>query len=163
MNVDGTVIGRNMQRHRHQEFIRFLATVERSVPAGKLIHAISTTMPPTNTPRCRPGSPSIRDGRFHFTPTFCSMPWKASSPSSLGRASNEASFARSVTSKARLLATSPPPTGTPSPSSGPRPRKLFRPNSRGTVRLSQCTAAEEVSGHLGLDVILVLRRECGGI
>jgi hypothetical protein len=51
MNVDGTVIGRNMQRHRHQEFIRFLATVEWSVPAGKLIHAISTTMPPTNTPQ----------------------------------------------------------------------------------------------------------------
>jgi transposase len=30
MNVlDGTVIGRNMQRHRHQEFIRFLNAVER--------------------------------------------------------------------------------------------------------------------------------------
>ena len=24
--LDGTVIGRNMQRHRHQEFIRFLNT-----------------------------------------------------------------------------------------------------------------------------------------
>ena len=33
MNVlDGTVIGRNMQRHRHQEFIRFLNAVEREVP-----------------------------------------------------------------------------------------------------------------------------------
>ena len=41
MNVlDGTVIGRNMQRHRHQEFIRFLNVVERQVPAGKTIHAI---------------------------------------------------------------------------------------------------------------------------
>jgi hypothetical protein len=29
-----------MQRHRHQEFIRFLNAVEREVPAGKLIHAI---------------------------------------------------------------------------------------------------------------------------
>jgi DDE superfamily endonuclease len=38
--VDGTVIGRNMQRHRHQEFIRFLNAVEREVPAGKTIHAI---------------------------------------------------------------------------------------------------------------------------
>jgi transposase len=36
MNVlDGTVIGRNMQRHRHQEFIRFLNAVEREVPGGK--------------------------------------------------------------------------------------------------------------------------------
>jgi transposase len=41
MNVlDGTVIGRNMQRHRHQEFIRFLNAVEREVPAGKTVHAI---------------------------------------------------------------------------------------------------------------------------
>jgi hypothetical protein len=32
---DGTAIGRNMQRHRHQEFIRFLNAVEREVPAGK--------------------------------------------------------------------------------------------------------------------------------
>ena len=29
-----------MQRHRHQEFIRFLNAVEAEVPAGKLIHAI---------------------------------------------------------------------------------------------------------------------------
>jgi len=38
--LDGTVIGRCMQRHRHQEFLRFLNAVERAVPAGKLIHAI---------------------------------------------------------------------------------------------------------------------------
>jgi hypothetical protein len=31
---------RNMQRHRHQEFIRFLNAVERQVPAGKTVHAI---------------------------------------------------------------------------------------------------------------------------
>jgi hypothetical protein len=41
MNVlDGTVIRRNMQRHRHQEFIRFLKVIEKQVPAGKTIHAI---------------------------------------------------------------------------------------------------------------------------
>ena len=38
--LDGTVIGRNMQRHRHQEFMRFLNAVEAHVPAGKIIHAI---------------------------------------------------------------------------------------------------------------------------
>lgn len=38
--LDGTVLGRCMQRHRHQEFIRFLNTVEAAVPAGKLIHAV---------------------------------------------------------------------------------------------------------------------------
>ena len=34
--LDGTVIGRNMPRHRHQEFIRFLNAIERKVPADKL-------------------------------------------------------------------------------------------------------------------------------
>jgi hypothetical protein len=38
--LEGKVIGRCVPRHRHQEFIRFIATVDRSVPAGKVIHAI---------------------------------------------------------------------------------------------------------------------------
>src|SRR3979409_820215 len=38
--LDGTVIGRNMQRHRHQEFIRFLNTIDAEVPAGKVVHLI---------------------------------------------------------------------------------------------------------------------------
>ena len=38
--LDGTVLGRCMQRHRHQEFIRFVNAVEAAVPAGKLVHAI---------------------------------------------------------------------------------------------------------------------------
>ena len=33
--LDGTVIGRNMQRHRHQEFIRFLNLIEAQVPSWK--------------------------------------------------------------------------------------------------------------------------------
>jgi hypothetical protein len=38
--LDGTVIGQCMQRHRHQEFIRFLNAIEHQVPAGKVIHVI---------------------------------------------------------------------------------------------------------------------------
>src|SRR5688500_10291029 len=38
--LEGTVIGRCMQRHRHQEFIRFLNAIERTVPAGKVVHVI---------------------------------------------------------------------------------------------------------------------------
>ena len=38
--LNGSVIGQCMQRHRHQEFIRFLNRIERDVPAGKLIHVI---------------------------------------------------------------------------------------------------------------------------
>ena len=35
--LDGTVIGRNMQRHRHQEFNRFLNTAEAQVPVRMAI------------------------------------------------------------------------------------------------------------------------------
>jgi hypothetical protein len=38
--LDGTVIGHNVKRHRHQEFIRFLNTIEVQVPERKAIHAI---------------------------------------------------------------------------------------------------------------------------
>ena len=50
--LDGTVIGRCMKQHRHQEFIRFLNAVERAVPGrqGHPRHR-STTTPPTSTPR----------------------------------------------------------------------------------------------------------------
>ena len=30
----------HMQRHRHQEFIRFLNAIERTVPAKKTVHVI---------------------------------------------------------------------------------------------------------------------------
>ena len=33
--LDGIVIGHNMQQHRHQEFIRFLNTIEEQVLVGR--------------------------------------------------------------------------------------------------------------------------------
>jgi hypothetical protein len=54
MNVlDGTVIGRNMQRHQHQEFSHFLNAVEREVSAGKTIHAILDNYAPHKHPVVR--------------------------------------------------------------------------------------------------------------
>src|ERR687893_2529067 len=38
--LEGTVLGRCMQRHRHQEFIRFLNAIEAAVPGGRLAHTI---------------------------------------------------------------------------------------------------------------------------
>ena len=38
--LEGKVIGRCMQRHRHQEFIRFLNAIEAETPAGKIVHVI---------------------------------------------------------------------------------------------------------------------------
>jgi transposase len=70
--LDGTVIGRNMQRHRHQEFIRFLNAVEAQVPAGKLIHAIVDNYATHKHPRVRSWLASHPRWTFHFTPTSAS-------------------------------------------------------------------------------------------
>ena len=55
--LDGTVIGRNMQRHRHQEFIRFLNTVETQAPRQRMIHAIVDNYATHKHPRCGNGWP----------------------------------------------------------------------------------------------------------
>ena len=73
MNVlDGTVIGHNMQRHRHQEFIRFLKAVEREVPAGKTVHAILDNYAAHKHPAVRQWLARHPRWTFHFTPTSAS-------------------------------------------------------------------------------------------
>jgi transposase len=64
--LDGTVIGRNMQRHRHQEFIRFLNAIEAEVPAGKIVHVVLDNYAAHKNPKVR------ERFVFHFTPTSCS-------------------------------------------------------------------------------------------
>ena len=70
--LDGTVIGRNMQRHRHQEFIRFLNTVEAGTPAGTVIHAILDNYAVHKHPKVRRWLDRHPRWTFHFTPTSCS-------------------------------------------------------------------------------------------
>ncbi len=73
MNVlDGTAIGRNMQRHRHQEFIRFLNAVEREVPAGKAVHDILDKYAAHKHPEVRKWLARHPRWTFHFTPTSAS-------------------------------------------------------------------------------------------
>jgi transposase len=70
--LDGRVIGRNMQRHRHQEFIRFLNTIEAEVPAGKAVHVVLDNYATHKHPAV--SAWLVRHPRFtfHFTPTSCS-------------------------------------------------------------------------------------------
>ncbi len=70
--LDGTVIGRNMQRHRHQEFIRFLNAIEAAVPAGKLVHAILDNYAAHKHPKVRHWLDRHPRWVFHFTPTSAS-------------------------------------------------------------------------------------------
>src|SRR5499433_2146153 len=65
--LDGTVIGHCMQRHRHSEFIRFLNTIERQVPAGKVIHTVLDNYATHKTPQSAglAGAPSALDLPLH--------------------------------------------------------------------------------------------------
>jgi transposase len=88
--LDGTVLGRcptgpavagpvafgtgstaapSMARHRHQEFLRFLNTIEAAVPAGKLIHCILDNYGTHKHPKVNAWLDRHPRWTFHFTPT----------------------------------------------------------------------------------------------
>src|ERR1700752_3497463 len=118
--LDGTVIGRNMQRHRHQEFVRFLNTAEAQVPARMAIHAVVDKRP-TNIPRYKNGWPGIPAGRFtsRLPRRPGSTPSKASSPNSRDGASSVECSGRLPTFRLQSTGSSKKPTPIPNPSSGP--------------------------------------------
>jgi transposase len=70
--LDGSVIGRNMKRHRHHEFIRFLNTIELQVPKRKAIHAIADNYATHKHPKVRQWLARHPRWTFHFTPTSAS-------------------------------------------------------------------------------------------
>src|SRR5277367_1234418 len=70
--LDGTVIGRCMQRHRHLEFIRFLNAVEREVPADKPVHAVLDNYATHKHPKVLAWLSRHPRWTFHFTPTSAS-------------------------------------------------------------------------------------------
>ena len=67
--LEGTVIGRCMQRHRHPEFIRFLNMVEREVPTGKVIEAIVDNYATHKHPKVKAWLARHPRWTFDFTPT----------------------------------------------------------------------------------------------
>jgi transposase len=70
--LDGTVVGRCMPRHTHQEFIKFLNAVERAIPAGKLVHAIADNYATHKHPKVIEWLADHPRWVFHFTPTSAS-------------------------------------------------------------------------------------------
>ena len=69
--LEGKVIGPWMQRHRHQEFIRFPNAVEREVPA---VHAILDNYATHKHPKVIAWLGRHPRWTFHFTPTSASWP-----------------------------------------------------------------------------------------
>jgi transposase len=61
-----------MQRHRHQEFIRFLNTIEADIPAGKIIHVVLDNYATHKHPKVRAWLGRHLRFVFHFTPTSAS-------------------------------------------------------------------------------------------
>lgn len=70
--LDGSVFGKNMQRHRHQEFIRFLNAVEATLPKDKAVHVILDNYATHKQPKVRAWLDRHPRWTFHFVPTSCS-------------------------------------------------------------------------------------------
>ncbi len=70
--LDGSVTGQCMQRHRHQEFVRFLNRLERDIPAGKIVHVILDNYASHKHPKVRAWLARHPRWTFHFTPTSAS-------------------------------------------------------------------------------------------
>jgi transposase len=138
MNIlDGTVIGRNMQRHRHQEFIRFLNAVEREVPAGKIVHAILDNYAAHKHPEVRKWLACHSRWIFHFTPTSAS--WLNAVEGFFAvlskRRLKPGAFAPSSIFRPPSTASSTTTTLSPSLSYGPPiPTKSSPPSDAGTKR-----------------------------
>ena len=95
--LEGKVIGRCMQKHRHQEFIRFLNQIEAQVPAKKAVHVVLDNYATHKHPKVSVnGSIAILPTAFHL-PLHAHLilvaqcPSKVSSPSSPDAASNAGS------------------------------------------------------------------------
>lgn len=61
-----------MQRHRHQEFIRFLNAINSQVPADKAVHVVLDNYAAHKHPKVRAWLDRHQRFTFHFTPTSCS-------------------------------------------------------------------------------------------
>ena len=138
MNIlDGTVIGQNMQRHRHRELIRFLNAIERKVPIGKARSSttFSTTTTPTSIlPRAH-GWRVIRArcSTAHRAPPPGSTPSRGYLQPSPRGGSNEGCSDPSRSSRMPFTASSMTSTQIQNPSPGPRtPTKSSPPSNAGT-------------------------------
>jgi transposase len=70
--LDGKVIGRCMQCHRHQEFIRFLNDIEAAVPVGRIVHVILDNYGAHKHAKVRAWLDRHPRFVFHYTPTSAS-------------------------------------------------------------------------------------------
>src|SRR2546429_9085479 len=65
----GTVIGQHQRRHRHQEFLRFLKTIDANTPAELDLHLVCDNYATHKTPAIKTWLATHPRFHLHFTPT----------------------------------------------------------------------------------------------
>jgi len=65
----GKIIGRCHSRHRHQEFLRFLDQIDRTVPAALAVHLVLDNYGTHKTPKVATWFKKHPRYHLHFTPT----------------------------------------------------------------------------------------------
>jgi len=70
--LDGSVIGKCMPRHRHQEWLKFLKLIDKKTPKGKELHLIVDNYATHKTPAVKRWLARHRRFHMHFTPTSAS-------------------------------------------------------------------------------------------
>jgi transposase len=70
--ADGTIIGKCMNKHRHQEWLSFLRLLERSTPPDKQIHVICDNYATHKHAKVKAWQQRNPRFHFHFTPTSAS-------------------------------------------------------------------------------------------
>jgi transposase len=73
MNIaDGRIIGQCMNKHRHQEWLKFLRLIARSAPADKEVHIICDNYATHKHAKVKAWQKRNPRFHFHFTPTSAS-------------------------------------------------------------------------------------------
>lgn len=70
--VTGMIIGKCMNRHRHQEWLAFLRLIDKSTPRGKEIHIICDNYATHKHAKVKAWAKRNPRFHFHFTPTSAS-------------------------------------------------------------------------------------------
>lgn len=70
--LEGKVIGQCTQRHRHQDFIRFLTAVDARIPPRKAVHVVLDNYATHKHPAVLAWLAKHPRWTFHFTPKSCS-------------------------------------------------------------------------------------------
>lgn len=70
--VTGAVLGQCHERHRHQEFIKFLELIERTAPGERAVHVVVDNSSTHSTPQVRAWLSRHPRFTLHFTPTSAS-------------------------------------------------------------------------------------------